>query len=83
MFHQKRNGISAFAATKAFENFFGRRNGERWSFFVMKRTKSEVVGAPFFQANKTANDFNNINAGKNLLYGILRDHNRTNIGMRV
>jgi hypothetical protein len=79
MFHQKRNGVATLAATKTFENFFGRRNGERWRPFVMKRAVSEVVGAPLFKLNKATYYIYNVKAGKNLLYGSLRYHEASNI----
>ena len=37
----------------------------------MKRAKSQVIGASFFQFYKTAHYFNNIDAAENLLYGVL------------
>ena len=41
----------------------------------MKRTKSEVVGTPFFKLHKAADDFRDINTAENLLYGVRRDQN--------
>ena len=40
----------------------------------MKRAESEVITTPFFKLYKAANHINNIDAAKNLLYGILGDH---------
>jgi hypothetical protein len=39
----------------------------------MKRAKPEVVGASFFQLYETANDFRNVDAAEDLLYGLLGD----------
>lgn len=74
MLHQKADGIAAFATTKTFINFFGRRNRERRSPFVMKRAETKVISASFFQFHKAADHINNIDATENLLYGILRYH---------
>ena len=41
----------------------------------MKGAQAEVIGSPFFQFYKWTDDLHNINAAKNLLYGILRDQN--------
>ena len=40
---------------------------------MMERTVAQIIGAPSFQADKASHDINNINPGKNLLYGILAD----------
>lgn len=76
MLHQKADGIAGATAAKAFINFFGRRNGERGCFFIMKGTKAQVISTPFFQFYKTTHHLNNIGAVENLLYGILRNHAR-------
>src|SRR5665213_1386280 len=52
MLHQKCDGISTAATTKTFVNFFGRRNGKRRGFFVVKRAKAYIIGASFFQFYK-------------------------------
>ena len=71
MFHHKADGIAAASAPKTFIDLFGRRNSKGGSLFIVKRTKAKIIGASFFQFNKGAYDVNNINAAKNLLYGIL------------
>lgn len=71
MLHQKTDGIAAFTTTKTFIDLFGRRHSERWSSFIMKRAKTEIVGTPLFQFHKTADHINNINAAQYLLYRIL------------
>lgn len=40
----------------------------------MKRAESQVIGTSFFQFHKTADDIDNIDSAKYLLYGIRRDH---------
>jgi len=74
MLHHEADGISAAAATKTFVNLFGRRNGKRRSLFVMKRTETKIISAPFFKLYKTADHINNIEAAQNLLYGAWGDH---------
>lgn len=39
----------------------------------MERAKAEVIGASFFQPHKLAYHFQDVDAGKNLLYRVLRD----------
>jgi hypothetical protein len=80
MLHQERDGITAFAAAKTFENFFGGRNRERWRSLVVKGTVAQIVGAAFFQLDKRTDDFNNIEPRKDLLYGVLCDQPASNIG---
>lgn len=48
----------------------------------MKRTKAEVIGAPFFQPHKLAHHFQDVDAGKNLLYGVLCDQVAKYSGVR-
>src|ERR1035438_334295 len=71
MLHQKADRIATAAATKTFINFLGRRDGKGGCFFVMKRTKSQIVGASLFKFNKRTDDFNNINPVYYLLYRFL------------
>jgi len=73
MLHQKADGITAAAATKAFIDFFCGRNGERGRFFVVKWAEAEVIDAPFFELYKTTNDIDDIDATLDLLYGVLSD----------
>lgn len=40
----------------------------------MKRTEAKVVGTSLFQFYEIADDLYYVNAGKNLLYGLLRYH---------
>jgi hypothetical protein len=37
----------------------------------MKRAKTKIAAASFLQFYEAANDFNNVDAAENLLYGIL------------
>ena len=41
----------------------------------MKGTKAKIVGAAAFQLDKTTYNLYNINAGKDLLYSSLGNHN--------
>ena len=65
---------AGFSTAETFINFLGRRNGERWSFFIVKRAEAQVVSASFLQFHKTAHDINNINAAQDLLYRLLGNH---------
>lgn len=71
VFHEKADCVSAFTTTKAFIDFFRSRYGEGGAFFIMKRAKADIVGTSFFQFYKAANHFDNVDTGKNLLYGLL------------
>jgi hypothetical protein len=73
MLHQEADGISASSATKTFEDLLGRGNGERRRLFIVKRTKAKIVGAPFLQPYEASDDFSNIDAAEDLLYGLLGD----------
>ena len=70
MLHQKGDGIAAFAATKTFIDFFGRRYGKRRALLIMKRTKAYIIRSPFFQFHKFAHYINNVDTASDLLYGI-------------
>src|SRR5687767_15992037 len=73
MLHQEADGIAAAAATKTFIDLLGGGNGKRRSFFVVKRTESQVIGASFLQFYKAAHDIDDIYTAEYLLYGLLRD----------
>jgi hypothetical protein len=75
MLHEEADGIAAFTATKAFIDFFGRRDGKRRCFLVVKRANAQVIGTPFFELYKFSDDINNIYPAGNLLYGLGRNHN--------
>ena len=40
----------------------------------MKRAEAKIIGSPFFQFYKAADNVNDIKTAKNLLYGALGDH---------
>jgi len=69
--HQEADGIAAFAASETFVDLLGRRDGKRRGLFVMKGAEAQVVDPPFFQFYKFPYDFNDVNAGEDLLYGLL------------
>ena len=73
MLHQKADGITASAAAKALKDFLGWRYSEGRRFFIVKRTKSEVVGSPLFEFHKATYDFRDVNSAEDLLYGLRRD----------
>ena len=50
-FHDEVVDVAAFAAAETVEDLFDRRNGERWSFFLMKGTEPAEILARFFQAD--------------------------------
>ena len=70
MLHKKTDGIATSAAAKTFINFLRRRNCKRRCFFVVKRTKAKIICASFFQFHKSADDFGDIDAAEDLLYGL-------------
>ena len=71
MLHQEADGIAAAAATKTFINFFSGRNREGGRFFVVERTKSQVVNSSFLELYKAANDIDDVDTALDLLYGLL------------
>jgi hypothetical protein len=71
MLHEKTNRIAAFSTAKALEDLFCRRNSKRRCLLIMKGTETKVIRSPPFQFNEATNHFENIDAGKNLLYGWL------------
>ena len=80
MLHQEGNGIATFATAEAFEDLLRGGNREGRRALVMKRAKAEIIGAAFFQLYKTTHHIQDIDTGKDLLYGVLRDHAPANIG---
>ena len=73
MIHQEPNTIPAFAASKAFIYFLNRRNSEGGGLLIMKRTKTQVISPSLFKFDKRAHNIDNIDPGKYLLYGSLRN----------
>jgi hypothetical protein len=73
MFHQKADGIATPAATETFIYFLCRGNGKGGSFFIVKRTETQVIGSPFFQFHKSPDDLCDIDPAQDLLYGLLRN----------
>lgn len=45
----------------------------------MKRTIAQIIRSSLFQFHKRTDDFNDVEAWKNLLYGVLCDHEGSNI----
>jgi len=74
MLHEEFDGVSAGTATEAFIDLFAGCDSKGRALFVVKRTETKVVGTSFFQFNEIADDLYNVNAGKNLLYGLLGYH---------
>jgi hypothetical protein len=73
MLHQKTDSIPTSSAAKTFKDLLGWGNRERRRFFIVKRTKAKIVGSPFFEFYKSADNFSNVNAAENLLYRLRRD----------
>lgn len=73
MVHDEPDRIATFAAAKTFVDFFARRDRERGGLLMVKRTIAEIVGASFFELDKTADDVNDVDSVLNLLYGLLAD----------
>jgi hypothetical protein len=48
----------------------------------MERTEAEIISTPLFQFYKASNNVDYINAAKDLLYAILRDHGAANFGIK-
>jgi hypothetical protein len=71
VFHQKTYCIAASAAAKTFIDFLGRGYGEGRRFFVVKGAKPQVISPSFLEPDKAADDFGDIDATYNLLYGLL------------
>jgi hypothetical protein len=74
MLHEEFDGVATGTTTEAFVDLLAGRDGKRRAFFVMKRAEAKIVGTPLFQFNEIADDLYNVNAGKDLLYGLLRYH---------
>ena len=73
MLHKKADAITGSATTETFVNFFYRANREGWRLFVMEWTKAQVIGSAFFELNKAADNFNDIDLVTDVLYGLLGD----------
>jgi len=73
MLHEEFDRITADAASEAFKDFLAGCNGKGRRFLIVKRAKPQVVGPPFLQFHEIAYNLHNINAGKDLLYSILRN----------
>lgn len=71
MFHQEADGVAAFSTAKTFIDLFGWRYRKRWRFLVMKRTLAKIIYTTLLQTHKAADDLYNIDARKDLLYGLL------------
>jgi hypothetical protein len=74
MLHEEGDGIAAAAASEAFIDLLGRRDGERRRLLIVKRTEAKIVGASAFQFYEAAYDLDYIDPAKYLLYGLLGDH---------
>jgi hypothetical protein len=75
MLHQEADGITAFAATKAFVNFLGRGYRKTGCFLIMERAEAQVVRTPFFKVYEFADHFNDIDSTDDLFNGFVPDHN--------
>jgi hypothetical protein len=73
MLHEEFDGIAAGAASKTLINLLAGCNRERGGFLVVKRAQTKVIGSPFLQFHEITYNLHNINAGKDLLYGLLRN----------
>ena len=76
MFHQEADGIAAAPATETFIDLLGGRYRKGRRLLVMKRTKPQVVGAPFFEFYEPADHFRDVDAAEDLLYGLRRDQDK-------
>ncbi len=76
VFHDKRYGIAALAASEALENAFRRRNHERRRLLVMERTARLIVHALAFERNIVAHDVHDVRRGINSVYGFTVNHSR-------
>jgi hypothetical protein len=73
MLHQELDSIATDTTSEALEYFLAGGYGEGWRFLIVKRTESKVVGSSFLQFYEIAYNLHNINAGKDLLYSVLRN----------
>lgn len=74
MLHEEADAVATAAASKAFIYFFCRRNCEGRSLLIVKRAEAKVINPTFFQFYEAADNVNNVDAAKYLLYGSLRNH---------
>ena len=74
VFHDKGDGITAFATAETFEEPFSWRDNERWSLFIVKRTACHIVRATLFQCNKITHYIDDVGCCKNSIYGLSVNH---------
>jgi len=67
MLDKKGYGATMSSAAKAVIKLFGRTNGERRAFFVVKRTKAKQIGPAFAQLYVSPDDVNYIYSGEEIL----------------
>lgn len=74
MFHDKMHGTAPFPTTETFTDVFRRGNAERGGFLVVEGAQTNIVHAPFSQGDEVRNDFDNIGAVEDFIYGGLVYH---------
>jgi hypothetical protein len=74
MLHEEADEITTFPASETLENLFAGRDREGGCFFVVKRTKTQVVGASSFQFDEMPHHIQDLGPVLNLLNGIRGDH---------
>jgi len=73
MLDEEADGVSTAAATKAFVEFLGLRDGKRGGLLVVERAKSQVTVTPSFQFDEFTDDIDDVDAVEDLLYGMWCD----------
>jgi hypothetical protein len=72
--HQKTNGCTMCATTKAMIKLLGRTHRKRGRFFVVEGTTGGVIRTRFFQWHTFINHIDDINAVNKLLYKGIWNH---------
>ncbi len=73
LLHDKGKYIATFAAAKAVKHLLVRAYRKRWCLFRVKRAKSKVISARFFQRNRIRNNLQDIGAVFDFRYFFCRD----------
>jgi hypothetical protein len=83
MLHHKCDRVAAFTTPKTFEYLFRGRNRKRRRLFIVKRAKPEVIGTSFLQLHKFPHHINDVDAVRDLLYGIRRNQGKQKYEVRA
>lgn len=73
MLHDEVDAVAAFAAAETFIYFLAGRYRERRRFFIVKGAEAKVAVAALLQFHEGAYHVDDVDAGEDLLYGVLCD----------